>query len=311
MNLSKDLVSKGNNKFLVSSKEPYLVSEFVEKIQTIFNDYSYKMCLDIEDFLENFHRGDIFSNTPMILYLWELTADAVKELAPIVSQPTDDILIFAERKVLSKNKAYTSLKAECYPVKIDKMDDKACLKWISARLAERGLSYDRDVPKLLLEKKSNDMYAIATEIRKLEVLYGDKEIDIGAMRYVAESSDARIFQFMESLLHKRPEKTLAEFRKFTEDSYIKVVSMLIGYIEKVYRIASMKSQGMSAEDIAGIIGMNKFIVKTKYFTILAAYGRVKLIKLLDLFNDLDYNLRLSSLPKQLLFESYILKAFRV
>jgi len=311
MNLSRKTVENGNNKFLVSSKEPYLISEFVEKVCSIFDNYAYKMCVDLEDFLELYHRGDIFSSDPMIIFLWELTAESIKEISPTISHHTDDILIFAERKILAKNKAYTNFRAECSMIKLDPIDEKSCLKWVSSRMTSMSLRYERDVPKLLVEKKSNNLYALDSEIRKLRVLYGDKEIDKSALIYVAESSDARVFEFIEHLFHKRRDKALQEFYKFPEESYIKLVRMLTSNIEKVYKIAVYRSQKKSAEEISDLIGINKFIIKTKYFTILSVYGKIKLLKLIDLFNNLDYDLRISKMPKKLLFEAYLLKSLTI
>jgi len=311
MNLSRTIVETGNNKLLISSKEPYLIISFVEKVCKIFKDYDYKMCVDTEDFLELYHRGDIFSSTPMILFLWDITPDGMKEIYPLLSLPTKDILIFAERKILSKSKTYTNFKSECSYTKLEELDEKSCLRWVSSRLSDKSLKYDRDLPKILIEKKSNNMYAIDSEIRKLEVVCGDKEIDKFSFRYIADSSDARIFDFMESLFHKRQEKALQEFYKFSEDYYIKLIFMIIGNLEKTYRIAVYKSQKRTAEEIAELTGINSFIIKTKYLTILSVYNKIKILKLIDLFNDLDYNLRTSSLSKKLIFEAYLLKVFSI
>ena len=311
MNLSRDIIEKGNNKILVASKEPFLINECVEKIRSIFKDYAYKMCPDIDAFLEVYHRGELFDSQPTIICLWDLDAIAVKELYNITNLPTNDILVFIERKTLAKNKAYTNFKSECHLVKIEAMTDRDCLKWVSSRMVAKNLRFDRDIPKILVDMKSSDLHAIDSEIRKLEIIYEDKEIDKTAVRYISESSEAKVFEFMEHLLHKRRDKALKEFHKFSEDYYVKLIFMVINNIEKIYKIGAYRSQNKSAEEISDLIGINKFIVKTKYFTVLSIYNKVKLLKLLDLFNELDFKLRTSSMPKRLLFEAYILKAFNV
>jgi DNA polymerase III delta subunit len=311
MNLSKELVEKGNNKFLVSSKEPYLIKDFVEKVRSVFSTHSYKKCNSIDDFIESYHRGDVFSDSPMILCLWDLKADDIKDLSLITTYTTKDILIFIERKPLAKNKAYTNFKSDCYSVDLETLNEKECLKWVSNKMLESSLRFDREIPKILVEKKSKDLYAIESEIRKLKVVYGEKEIDITAGKYIAESSEARIFEFLEHFFHKRKDKAFQEFNKFPEEHYTKLISTILGNIEKIYKIAVYKGQNKTPEDISEIIGINKFIIKTKYFTVLSVFSKIKLLKLIDLFNDLDYNLRLSPLSKKTLFEAYILKAFNV
>jgi DNA polymerase III delta subunit len=311
MNLSREMIEKGNNKFLLSSKEPYLVIEFTEKLRNLYPEYSYKMCMDLDPFLEQYHRGGMFSDSPMILCLWEITAESLKELSPLVCQPTQDILIFVERKVLAKNKLYTNFKAECYPITLDPLNEKDCHSWVSGRMISNGLNFNRDLVKILVEKKSNNLYALDSEIRKLKVIFGEREIGVSAAKYIAESSEARIFEFMEHLFHKRKDKALQEFYKFPEDEYIKLVSSLLSSLERTYKIAVYKSQNKTPDDIASLVGINKFIIKTKYFTVISVYNKIKLLKLIDIFNDLDYNLRLSPLPKKLLFEAYLLKAFCV
>lgn len=297
------------DRFIISSKEPLLISEYINNLRDKNPGYGYQMCGDFDSFSEIYHRGGIFDSEPIILCLWELTADLVKQLLPLISSPTEDILVFIQRKILPRNKAYTYFRAECQPVELNPLNLKECVRWTRSQMRKSGLSYDSKVAEMLVEKKSADMYGILSEIRKLQIVYGDRQVTGSAVRYISDSSEARVFSFIEHYFHKRLKKALYEFDKFSEDYYVKLIHMVIKHIEKLYKIAEHRSQGKSPEDVSDIMGLNKFILKTKYYTVLSIFNKTRLLKMIDLFNELDYMLRLSPLPKKLLFESYLLKSY--
>ena len=79
----------------------------------------------------------------------------------------------------------------------------------------------------------------------------------------------------------------------------------------MYKVAIYKEQNFSREEIADLLGIPVFIVKTKILPVLSSYSKIKLLMVLDLFNELDFKLRSSKLPKDLLFESYLIKTMKI
>lgn len=308
MNINKKLF-KDQRYFLLDVKEPFMVNEFLKEVSSALPDRKLDICYDIGDFLSHYHRGGMFSDEQRVLVLWDFVREHVEVVEPLMDIPTEDIIILVRRAAISKSKAYSRITTDFTTVKLEKPTERSCSVWVRERLKEYKVEYDVKVPSYMVSHLGTDMYALDGVTRKLRVLGRRISVDECA-RLMSQTHEARYFDFMDSLFRRRIPDTLREFSKVDETSYVQLIHFMIGQIERIYRVAALKNQGESVEDIAEILGVPKFIMKTKMLPAVASFGRVKLIKLLELVNELEKVLRVTKLPKDQVFQSYLLKAMR-
>jgi len=298
-----------DNKILVQSKDTALVSEYISSVCKKLPDYDYRQIYTIDDFSDNFLRSDLFDRKKSIISI-TLDNSISPSLINFLCVDTDDVLIFLDKGDVTKNKAYNTIKAECKVIKIDKLTVKECISWVTSYLTNNGYKFDMEVPDVLSYMKDGSLDAIKNEITKLDLCYGKYIKKEYIKKLTTPMGETKYFSVGENFSHKKIKETLKEFSEIPEQSYIGLLHYLINHLDKLYKVSIYKEQKMSVEEISDIISIPKFIVKMKFFTAIAAYGKIKIMKMLELLNDLDLQLRLTKHSKKELFEYYLLRCMR-
>jgi len=313
--LSRKTVEKGSKRFLLKSKDSFLIEDYLQKLKEVFSDYQYCECADAESFSELCGSGSLFGSENRIIVLTFIDKDAIQILLEVAERPTDDLLVFIETETLLKTKAYTTLKALCTVADLKTPTESERSVWVKTWLTSAGLSFADEIPGYIVNRSASDLNRLRKEVKKLSVLQAARGESVVTKEVcdeiVASNKESQFFVFMESFFRKKVSEVLHEFKKVDEYSYVKLLHFMIGQVEKIYKVAIYKEQGMSADQIGEIIGVPSFIIKTKMFTVLSFYGKLKLLMLLDLLNKMDVELRSTKYPKGVVFEAYIVKAFKI
>jgi len=310
LNITKKSIEE-RNKLLVECKDTYIVYDFLNKLKSQFSGYTLSTYYSVDDFMEDIHRGNLFNSNNKIIVLMNLDSDNLKIVNTVIESNTADIIVFVEQKAISKTKLYTNFKANCNNIKLSAPTEKECLDWVKGEMNAKKMLYDRLVPDLIVNRKGANLSALNNEIRKLFILYDNKYISIKDCDIILNLSESKFYTIVEQFMTKDINKFMKEFDKLDDYSYIKLIYTFINYIEKLYKVASFKEQGKNLEEISELTGINKFFLRTKYNAILAVFNKIKLIKFLEILNDLDFQLRQNTLSHKLLVESYLFKAFKL
>lgn len=297
------------DKILVKSSDKFLSEMFIGEIKDMLPDMKMDICYDVDTFVEKINRGGLFGTEKRIIVLWDLTDEAVQQLSPYLGYAIEDKLILIENKTLKRLKAYQNIKASFEYAKLNKPDIRGCRGWLAGYMSKQGLKVSGDVIGTLIERKGIDLSALANEVQKLKLLYGEKEITVSdCCRVVGNTSEVNMFEFVDNFVHKRTKKCIEDIGKINPNEYVKVIHFLQNYVEKLYTIAIHRSRKRSAQDISELVGIPKFYVTTKYFSALSVYPKVNLLKLMDLLNELDKNIRIVRYNRHTIMEFYMLKA---
>jgi DNA polymerase III delta subunit len=281
-------------------------------MRIIHKDKPYRVCFDHETFLSEMNRGSLFGTEPMLLIMRGLTDDAVRAIAPLLDYETEDIIALIEQSTLKRVKPYQKIKSECAFLKLEPLPARACKKWLTDYMASEGVRYTTDIPGYLIERRGTDLPTLAHEVKKLKLLSaGENVTEAMCATVVSVNPDANNYEFVDSFIHKRTKKMLKEMKKIEESQLIPLLHFLLNYLERLYKISIYRSQKRNAGDIADLIGIPKFIIQTKYLTALSVFPKGKILKLFDILNDLDFQLRLSKWNRKMLFEFYMLKAMNI
>lgn len=298
-----------SNRILVKSKDKYLSEIFLGELSELYPDNEMVVCHEVDKFIETINRGSLFGGDSKIVVLWDLTDEAVKQIHVYLDYEVFDRIILIEHKTLKRLKAYQNIKASFDNMKLESPDLNGCKRWLAGHLSKNKLSTSGNVIGCLIERKGNNLSTLAKEVEKLKLLYGDKEITVSdCSKIVGSTSEFDTFKFVDNFVHKKTKPCIQEIKKLDQSQYIKIVHFLQNYVERLYKISIYRSQKKSAQDIAELVSIPKFIVMTKYFSALSVYPKIKILKLLDLLNDLDKYLRLTKFNKTTVMETYILKA---
>jgi len=302
------------NKFLLKTECTFLVDNFIGKLKRDFPDYIISYCEDTDKFIELITEINLFNDAKKIVVLKDLDPDLMDVVSSVINQPTDDILIIIQKQTVPRTKAYTVIKGACRLVELKELDESQCAVWVRQWLNELKLIFSEDLPSHIVSRVGTDISKLHSELKKVAAYYtgsSDRVLtQLNCDEFFSESTEIRYFVVVENFFRKRIKEVFEEVKRIDDYSFVKLLYMLIGQTEKLYKIAIFKEQGMSAEDIGNLLGVPKFIISTKMFPCLSFYNKIKLMALLDLFNKLDAELRFTKHPKKLVIESYLLKAMK-
>lgn len=301
---------KNNKKFLINCADPFMAELFIKECQEIHKGYELKKCYDTNVFIEELNRGALFGSSGRIIALMSLSDDNIQDIEPFLGYEVEDIVILVENGTLKKNKAYIQIKSEYSYQKIEKLSAKECKGWLHTYMLKEGLKFAPEIPAYIVGVRGSDLRVLTNEVKKLKYL--GREVDESLCSSVIGASDeVDFFKFIDHFGHKRVSDCLMELNRVDTDRYTQLLHFMIGYIEKLYKIAIYREQKKTADEISDLIGLPKFIIQTKYYTVLSIFNKVKLLKTLDLLNELEVKLRLTKYESKLIFESYLLKIFKI
>jgi DNA polymerase III delta subunit len=301
-----------NNRFILKTKDDFQVDSFLYKLEKDYPKYSCKRYYDAEELVDKVSSGSLFEDDKEIAVLMALDAPGVKALNGLDFSFEGDPIVLIQRKSIPKTKAYTHLTVDFDVKKLDSLKAADCVRWVSATLKSREIKYSKNVPDTMVSIIGNNQYSLLNEINKLSLLASNLSLDDSNIEsYLATSSNADYFSFMDHLTHKRVSEALAEFDKVDPKTYVKLIGFIVSQLEKFYKISIYRAQSYTPEEIADLVGIPPFILKTKIFTVYSFMPKVKLLKALDIFLELSYKLRSIKYNKKLIFESYLLKVFKL
>jgi DNA polymerase III delta subunit len=301
---------KNNKKFLISCADPFLAEIFINECMSVYSDYELKKCHSSGEFVDTLNGGSLFDSNKKIICLMCLSDDNIQDIEPFLDYDVEDVIILVESGTLKKNKGYIKIKSEYSYQKLEKIPERDCRSWLYTYMIKEGLKFAPEVPAFIISKRGSDLRSLTNEVKKLKYL--NREITENlCSNIICDADSTDFFKFIDNFGHKRISESLLDFNKVDESKYTQLLHFMIGHVEKLYKIAIYRSQKKTAEEISDLIGLPKFILQTKYFTSISIYSKIKLLKILDLLNDLDLKLRLSKFDNKLIFESYLMKVFKL
>jgi DNA polymerase-3 subunit delta len=303
-----------DQKFLLKSDCHFLINNFINKLKLNYPKLNLIYCNDTDRFIESITEQNIFNDDKRIIILKELDPDFVDSVGAVINQPTEDIWVVIQQQTISRTKAYTVIKGACKLVELKELDENQCAVWVRQWLNDLKLIFQDDIPAYIVSRVGTDILKLNSEVEKVALYYqGSTERTLSQFicdKFFSEDAEIRFFILIEHFFRKRVKEVFDELKRFDDYSYVKLIHMLISQTEKVYKVAIYKSQGISLEDMSSLIGIPKFIISTKFITTLSFFNKIKLIELLDTLNKLDAELRSTKFPKNIVIESYLLKAMK-
>ena len=316
MSITPAMIKKGKKKFLVKSKGSFLTREFLRKTNEELKDYKLIECFDLQSFSEAYESLNLFDQSRKLVVLQNVLKDDLEALGEMLDNDvSEDIAVLVEQETLLKTKAYTRLKSLCEYVELKQPREAACAVHVRDWMKSYDMEFPEELPSYIVARVGSDLSRLRNEVKKMSYLLKE-EGERTATKLVADqlmSSEvsSSYFSIMEAVFRKKVSEAIEEVSKIDEYSYTALIHFMINQVEKIYKVAIYKEQGKSPEDIADLVGVPVFIVKTKMISVLSFYPKIKLLKMQDILNELDVDIRLSSYPKNLVMESYLLRIHRL
>ena len=222
----------------------------------------------------------------------------VGERADLKSRAMTEVLTFSAGVSCERLKEYGS----DYP------------EWIASVIAEAGFSADEGVAAHVFRRVGPDMSTTARELDKLMLVRaGSKRITVDdVVRFVSLTARATSFEILDALLKKDVAGAVARHASFyghSSDGSLELAQFLGSYFEKLLRMLLLREQGFGPDEVADIVGIPRFLVKTRYLPAALALGKSNVLGKLDALCDVDARIRTFKGDKRIILDRFIYSFF--
>lgn len=304
------LEHKHENKFILIGSEPYLKKYFILRVKGIYPSYKVFHPDDQEEALNILISESFFEKYAIILIRFdemkvELFEEAIKSYE-------ECIILSLTEKADIKSRPMTGIISNMKAVECNKLREYGVdyPLWINSKIFSAGFKVPDKLSELIFARIGPNMSAIAHELEKLFLAKSDSKIitenDIDV--YMSQTAISSAFEIFEHLLRKNIPEALRCFYSYTRNNstFIDIVAFFGIYFEKMYRILLLREKKFEVNDIAEIVGIPPFLVRTKYMPRIMAFGKHRIAAKIQEVCNLDVQLRLFKGDKKILMERFIL-----
>lgn len=308
----KAMRSGSEKLFALVGDEPYLKDLFIQASKVYFPDRDFSLFAHDQEseVLEALFSSGLFGERIVVIRHFDRMK--IEKVLPVVEKASDVILLWMTDD-MKKTKGTTAALSVSCRVDCRKMKEYGndYPLWISSKLREAGYEASDGVDDLIYARVGPNMRTLSKEMKKLFLYKGeDKSITTRDVRAVVSMTAASTsFDILEKLLRSDTKGALDTFHSYISrhDAYHELVSFLVHYFEKVYRMILMKQEGMETDDISEVLSMPKFLVRTRYLPRALSLGRRGMERYMYAVRALDLSIRMSSGNKKLMVDHFILK----
>lgn len=171
------------------------------------------------------------------------------------------------------------------------------LKWVGTEALRLELGLDKGVAEFLFQMVGGDLYKIASELTKLQVLVGKgNKVTLAHLKLVlAPSPSAEPWQVAEAAIERDAKKALnllsVVYRTMGEEAHVPLSFSLIKQVEKLIVARSLLDQKASEEEIAVALGMHPWRCKTYFIPQVRKHTLGGLISCLGGLRKLDVDVK--------------------
>lgn len=309
----KELKHGKGTKFILTGSEDYLKEQFVKAARILNPEAEFvSFGPDMQDeALSYIYSDNLFGRRIIVLH--DFSKMKVDRFNDIVNSGDDIIIMILPGKGEASGKAVTKMvslvkKIEC--IKMREYGNDFPL-WISSKVRAAGHSLEDGCDDMIYARVGPNMFKIDSEIQKL-ILYKDGHDDkvitkSDVAHVVSLSAHSTSFELLENLINRNISGAIRSLESWmsAHDGFSELIGFLSHYIEKMYRMVLLRKKGMSPDDIASVIGLPRFIIKTKYLPKAQSLGPRFIANILNNVRDLDLNIRTFKGDKRILLENFV------
>ena len=310
--------------YLLYGEEQLLINNEVNKIisdnnidEVNISRYNLEEVL-LKDIIEDANTTSLFSDKKLIIvdnsYIFIRTTKKVIEqdtdilINYINKQNPDTILIF-----IINNDKIDIVKKICKLIKekgsIKKFNTPTNINSYVSKLFD-DYKIDNNSINLLIKRVGTNLNILKEEVDKLKTYKIDDKVitreDI--INLTNKNIDTNIFTFIDNIINKNKNDALNTYREMLKmnEEPIKIIIMLANKFRLMYQACELSKKGYSIDDIATKLNSKRYPVQLaieKGYR----YDSKILLKNLEALADLDTNIKMGLVDKEIALELFILK----
>ena len=301
---------KRDTKFILTGPEMYLKEQFINEAKKQFPDQEFTTFFpEAQDQALSLIGSESFFDKPFII-LKNFDKMKVQRFEETLKSFDGNLILILTEKVDTQSRALTSIASSMTAVECNKFKEYGndYPSWINTQISNAGYVANEEVVYLIFSRIGPNLFTIAKELEKIYMAKTDRTlIKEDIERYTSTTSTSTSFEIFENLLKRNVANALVCFESYSklQDNFIEIVGFLGSYLEKMYRILVLREKNLDIDNISDLVGIPRFIVKTRYLSKIQGLGKAFIASKLEALCLIDTQLRLFKGDKRILLERFI------
>ena len=171
------------------------------------------------------------------------------------------------------------------------------VKWAGSEAMRLELGLDKGVPELLFQLTGGDLYKVASELRKLQILVGKgNKATVAHLKMVlSPSPSAEPFQVAEAAAERDSKKAMnllsIVYRTMGDEAHVPLSFSLIKQVEKLIVARHLLDRGVPDEEIAVAVGMHPWRCKNYFLPNVRKHTFGALVSCMSMLRKLDADVK--------------------
>ena len=195
--------------------------------------------------------------------------------------PSAVVLLICDRKPNLSQNLYRALKKHAVWGEFKTLYDNKLPGWISQRFKTKGYVAQGGAAQMIAEAVGPELRTTSNEIDKLMAYAGDQKTitEDDVIRAAGHSREASVFELQKAIGQGAYERSLSiadallSGASNRQGEALMVVSVLVSYFSKLWKLTSCLEKQMSKKDMAGHIGVSPYFLG-EYLRALRTYSAV-------------------------------------
>jgi len=239
-----------------------------------------------------------------------MAASDLEVLIHYLERPVDTTsMIFVALKPDFRLKFFSRVKKLGQAVNFRELNDRQVLPWITATAREMGLNISVEACRHLHEIVGNRSRTLHTELEKLYLRHGSREITVNEIKELSIFSRMfTIFELMDKISQRRRAQSLSTLNRYLEeegrDAAFGIIGMLTRQIRIIFQAREFVSKRIPRAEMAKKLGVPGFVL-SKVLDQARRWQEKDLEKALLLLYQADGRLKSGS-QARLILENFVL-----
>ena len=215
---------------------------------------------------------------------WKLIAEGIKAL------PDFTELIIIGGDVKPANPLLKELMPTNRVRMMKKLRPAELKSWVNRQVTEKGSKISPAAVDILVQFVGSDLWVMASEIEKLSLYCGKREIDVKDVReLVSATQEANIFTMVDAILEGKVSTAQSLFHRLLGDGVAPthLLIMISRQVRIIYQMKEMRKLNKPRKDIATALGLNFEFVLNKAWAQADKYSLERLKEIYHRLLDTD------------------------
>ncbi|MED4404085.1 DNA polymerase III subunit delta [Metabacillus fastidiosus] len=312
----------GEETYLLQSKKDEIIKSNLSAEETILNVSVHDAReTSIQEVIDDCQMMSFLGGKRVIVVkdCYFLTTEKVKEkiehdidrLQSYLESPNEEtvlILMVPYEKMEGRKKVVKNMKKLAAVYEGKPLASYKLFDWIISFTKREGILISNEAINVLINYVGSNLFQLEQELRKM-ALYIGKENELqkeDVESLVSKTLEQDIFKLINSVVKKDLQQSFEILEDMFRqgESSIKIINLIARQFRIIFQVRELNGQGLSKVEMGSKLKISPYVIGLS-LDMIDSYQSKELLSILSKLSELDYQIKIGQLPKEIALETFI------